>query len=172
MNRTSPPSPSSPDGRILKSLHVVLYQPEIPQNTGNIARTCAAVGASLHLIEPLGFSLEDRYLRRAGLDYWSMVEVTTHPGLEAFLAAHGNGNLALISKTGGQSYDRIAPEGHLYLIFGRETAGLPSEFLESRRDYCFRLPMRPEARSLNISNAVAVVVYETLRKSGFQDLKI
>jgi tRNA (cytidine/uridine-2'-O-)-methyltransferase len=151
----------------LKSLNIVLFEPEIPQNTGNIARTCAAVGAGLHLIKPLGFSLRDRYLKRAGLDYWHMVEIFTHNSISEFLSRHGQDNLAFITKTAGKSYDKIEFSGNLFLIFGKETAGIPEDILNQSPEVCYRIPMKKQARSLNLSNAVAIVVYEALRQNGF-----
>jgi len=156
----------------LKSLNVVLFEPEIPQNTGNIARTCAAVGAGLHLIKPLGFSLRDRYLKRAGLDYWHLIEIFTYDSVSEFLARHGEENLAFITKTAGKSYDKIDFSGNLFLIFGKETAGIPQDILKQYSEACFRIPMKNQARSLNLSNAVAVVVYEALRQNHFRDLSI
>ncbi len=157
------------------SLHIALYEPEIPQNTGNIARTCAAVGAVLHLIHPLGFSLADKYLKRAGLDSWQLVQRREHPNLEAFLSAcdEEGGDLYLLTKRAGRDYSRadLAPEGRpLYLLFGKETAGLPGDLLAERPERCLRLPMRPEARSLNLSNAAAVLAYEALRQQDFPGL--
>jgi len=155
----------------MDSLHVVLFRPEIPQNTGNIARTCAAVGAKLHLIKPLGFSLRDRYLKRAGLDYWSQVEVETHQDMEEFFSKAVGGNHVFLTKTGCKSHDKIPCLGDLFLIFGSETEGLPPELLDENRKRCFRIPMKAGARSLNLSNAVAVVVYETLRQRGYAGLE-
>ena len=150
--------------------HVVRYEPEIPQNAGNIARLCAATGAILHLIEPLGFFWEDARLRRAGLDYWEAVEVRRHRGWEAFLSACPGADLWLFSTKGGRSYaeERYSPGD--YLVFGPETRGLPAEILEARPERCLRLPMRPGIRSLNLANAVAVVLYEALRQLDFPGL--
>jgi len=151
----------------LKSLNVVLFEPEIPQNTGNIARTCAAVGANLHLIKPLGFSLRDRYLKRAGLDYWHLIEIYIYDSISEFLARHEEENLAFITKTAGKSYDTINFSGNLFLIFGKETAGIPQDILKQYSEACYRIPMKNQTRSLNLSNAVAVVVYEALRQNKF-----
>ncbi len=153
-------------------LNVVLFEPEIPQNTGNIARTCAAVGARLHLIKPLGFSIHDRYLKRAGLDYWHLVDVATYENITEFLSQHTQAQLVFITKKAFQSYDRISYADDVYLIFGKETAGLPQEILDSYADRSVRIPMRSEARSLNLSNAVAVVVYEACRQNGFHRLQM
>ena len=154
----------------MPSLNVVLFQPEIPQNTGNIARTCAAVGAALHLIRPLGFFLRDRHLKRAGLDYWNKVDIKLYDSLEDFFETFPGGSFAFITKFGGKTYEKIPCSGDLFLIFGRETEGLPSAVREEYRDQCYRIPMKEEARSLNLANSVAIVVYEALRRRGFGDL--
>lgn len=156
----------------MKSLHVVLHQPEIPQNTGNIARTCAAVGAKLHLIKPLGFSTENRYLKRAGLDYWNLVEVLYHDSFPELFKQHPTGSFIFMTKTASQSYDKIHISGDIFLIFGSETKGLPGPLLSQNKKKCFRIPMVKEARSLNLSNAVAVVVYEVLQHHKFLGLEI
>ncbi len=151
-------------------MHVVLVNPEIPQNTGNIARTCAATGAALHLIEPLGFSLDDRYLKRAGLDYWHMCRIARHPSWEAFLAAHSGAALHYATTKAPRDYSGACYGPDDFLVFGRETKGLPEELLAANYDRCVRIPMREGARSLNLSNSVAVVLYEALRQQGFPDL--
>ncbi len=156
----------------MESLHVVLHQPEIPQNTGNIARTCAAVGAKLHLIKPLGFSTENRYLKRAGLDYWHLVDVLYHESLSELFKQYPSGSFVFLTKTASQSYDKIHFNGDIFLIFGSETKGLPGPLLAQNKDRCFRIPMVREARSLNLSNAVAVVVYEVIQHHGFLGLEI
>ncbi len=156
----------------MKSLHVVLHQPEIPQNTGSIARTCAVIGAKLHLIKPLGFSTEDRYLKRAGLDYWHLVDVIYHDSLEELFNLYPDGSFSFLTKRAAQSYDKIHFNGDIFLIFGNETKGLPKSLLSQNKDRCFRIPMVREARSLNLSNAVAIVVYEVLRQHEFLGLKI
>jgi len=156
----------------MKSLHIVLHQPEIPQNTGSIARTCAAIGANLHLIKPLGFSTEDRYLKRAGLDYWHLVDVFYHDSLEELFKLYPDGSYSFFSKTASQTYDKIHVNGDIFLIFGNETKGLPRPLLAQNKDRCFRIPMVREARSLNLSNAVTVVVYEVLRHHEFLGLEI
>ena len=154
-------------------LHIVLVEPEIPQNCGNIARTCAATGSCLHLVEPLGFDVSEKAVRRAGLDYWRLVTVTVHPHLaglfEAFPeAAH---DLWLATTKAPLSYceARFSPDS--WLFFGKETAGLPGEFRETYRERCIRLPMVDEARSLNLSNSVAVLTYEALRQNNFPGLQ-
>jgi tRNA (cytidine/uridine-2'-O-)-methyltransferase len=153
-------------------LSVVLFEPRIPQNTGNIARTCAAVGADLHLIEPLGFRVNDRNLKRAGLDYWHLVKVRYHAGIQEFLSSFPEGNHVFITKKALRSYEAADFSGHVFLVFGKETEGLPQEILDAHRDKCFRIPMREDARSLNLSSAAAVVAYEALRQNGFEGLQI
>ena len=152
--------------------HVVLYRPEIPSNTGNISRTCAVTGAVLHLIKPLGFSISDRHLKRAGLDYWSLLDVRVHESLEAFLDIHGGEKLWLVETSGGRRYDEVVyPEGSFF-VFGQETKGMPEEFMRGRADSVVRIPMKecPQARSLNLSNTVAVLLYEALRQGNFAGL--
>lgn len=149
---------------------VVLIEPEIPQNTGSIARTCAALGCRLNLIEPLGFSLEDRYLRRAGLDYWPLVEVKCYPHLDAFYEVNREGRFFYFSKKVERSYHQAEFRGKVYLLFGKETRGLPEDFISENQDHCFRIPMRSAARSLNLSNAVSIVLYEAFRQNGFPGL--
>ena len=154
------------------NLNVVLYQPKIPQNTGNIARTCAALGAKLHLIRPLGFSVRDRHLKRAGLDYWHMVEIAYYDTMDDFFEKHRGKNFNFITKKASKSYDEIDFSGDVFLIFGKETSGLPEELLEKNRERCYRIPMKFDARSLNLSNAVAIVVYEACRQKGFESLQL
>jgi tRNA (cytidine/uridine-2'-O-)-methyltransferase len=154
----------------MSKINIVLYQPEIPQNTGNIARTCAAVGAALHLIRPLGFFLRDKHLKRAGLDYWDQVEIVYHDSLEKFFGCHPGGNFAFITKFGRKSYDQIDFSSESFLVFGRETEGLPEEIQKQYQDRCYRIPMKEGARSLNLANSVAVVVYEAFRQIGFTGL--
>ena len=152
------------------AFHIVLLEPEIPQNTGNIARTCAATGACLHLIEPLGFSLDDRYLKRAGLDYWHLMELHVHPSMEAFLTQFPEPRWHLCTTKAPRSYTSATFRDGDFLLFGRETRGLPEDLLRKHYDACIRIPMRPQARSLNLSNSVAIVLYEALRQTGFPDL--
>ena len=153
-------------------LHIVLVEPEIPQNCGNIARTCAATGSQLHLIRPLGFDISEKAVRRAGLDYWHLVEVFDYESLDAFLAAHPDamedGWLATTEAPRDYTAARFSPDS--WLFFGKETAGLPGWFRERYRQRCIRLPMRPQARSLNLSNSVAILTYEALRQNGFPGL--
>lgn len=153
------------------ALNVVLVYPEIPQNTGNIARTCAATGAVLHLIEPLGFSLEDKYLKRAGLDYWGLMEYHVYPSLEDFLQKHPDARMHFASTKAPRNHRQAEYRDGDYLVFGCETRGLPEKLLARVYDQCIRIPMRAEARSLNLSNSVAVVVYEALGQLDFPGLK-
>ena len=152
------------------ALNIVLVNPEIPQNTGNIARTCAATGAMLHLIEPLGFQLADKYLKRAGLDYWRLMTYRTWPSLEAFLEANAGARMHFASTKAPRGYHQAEYQDGDFLIFGCETKGLPEKLLSRVYDRCVRIPMRPEARSLNLSNSVAIVLYEALRQTGFAGL--
>ncbi len=154
-------------------LHIVLVEPEIPQNCGNIARTCAATGSSLHLIRPLGFDISDRAVKRAGLDYWHLVSVTDYENLDDFFSRHPEAaeNLWLATTKAPQSYEQARFSKDSWLFFGKETAGLPLWLREKYRDRCIRLPMRQEARSLNLSNSVAILTYEALRQNGFPGLR-
>lgn len=152
-------------------LNVVLVNPEIPQNTGNIARTCAATGTTLHLIEPLGFSLADKYLKRAGLDYWGLMEYHVYPDLEDFLRRHPDARMHFASTKAPRTHREATYQDGDFLVFGCETRGLPENLLERVYDRCIRIPMRAEARSLNLSNSVAVVVYEALGQLGDPGLK-
>ena len=151
-------------------LHIVLVEPEIPQNCGNIARTCAATGCTLHLIRPLGFDISDRAVKRAGLDYWNLVDVRDYENLEDFFAKNDVRRMWCLSTKAPRCYAEAAFQDGDYLFFGKETKGLPEDFLEAHRDSCVRIPMRREARSLNLSNAVAVTVFEALRQLEFSGL--
>lgn len=153
-------------------LNVVLHEPEIPQNTGNIARTCAAVGARLHLIRPLGFETSNRRLKRAGLDYWHLLDVSFYADLQEFLARHGGSQLVFLSTKAGLPYHEVRYEQECFLLFGKETAGLPEELLRANLHRSARIPIRTEARSLNLSNAVAIVVFEALRQQDFPGLEL
>lgn len=152
------------------AFHIVLVNPEIPQNTGNIARTCAATGAVLHLIKPLGFSLEDKYLKRAGLDYWNLMEYHVYDNAEDFFRRHPGIRCHYASTKAPRGYHEAEYRDGDYLVFGCETKGLPEKLLEKEYQKCVRIPMRNEARSLNLSNSVAVLLYEALRQNGFPDL--
>ncbi|TVR89226.1 MAG: tRNA (cytidine(34)-2'-O)-methyltransferase [Spirochaetaceae bacterium] len=151
---------------------IVLFEPEIPQNTGNIARTCAATGLELVLIEPLGFRLEDRYLKRAGLDYWDKLRYRTAADMAGFLELQGGAPLYYASTKGGRLYTDIQYEEDCTVMFGPESRGLPVEFLEASPNSVLRIPTRADCRSLNLSNAVAIVIYELLRQHGFPGLSI
>ena len=150
--------------------HIVLLEPEIPQNCGNIARTCAATGCSLHLIHPLGFDVSEKAVKRAGLDYWHLVDVREYANLDDFFAKNEVGELWCLSTKAPRCYTEAAFHDGCYLLFGKETKGLPEDFLEAHYDSCVRIPMRAEARSLNLSNAVAITVFEALRQTGFEGL--
>ena len=152
------------------AFHIVLVNPEIPQNTGNIARTCAATGAVLHLVEPLGFSLSDKYLKRAGLDYWHLMTYRRYPSLEDFLRQHEGATMHFASTKAPRGHHEATYRDGDFLVFGCETRGLPENLLERVYDRCVRIPMRPEARSLNLSNSVAIVLYEALRQTDFEGL--
>ena len=151
-------------------LNIVLVEPEIPQNCGNIARTCAATGARLHLIRPLGFDISEKAVRRAGLDYWHLVQVFDYENLEEFFSKNDVRQMWCLSTKAPRSYAEARFEDGCYLFFGKETKGLPESFLEEHRQQCIRLPMREEARSLNLSNSVAITVYEALRQLDFAGL--
>ena len=151
-------------------LNIVLVEPEIPQNCGNIARTCAATGCRLHLIRPLGFDISEKAVKRAGLDYWHMVEVLDYENLADFFAKNDVKRMWCLSTKAPRSYTEAAFQNEDYLFFGKETKGLPEDFLQMHYDACIRLPMRAEARSLNLSNAVAITVYEALRQLEFPGL--
>ena len=156
-------------------LNVVLVEPEIPQNTGNIARTCAAIGAKLHLVKPLGFSIEDKYLKRAGLDYWDKLEIEEHESFKKFLEKYNvnENNLFFVTTKGKDVYSNKDYRGleEIFVLFGKETKGLPEDILKENLDKTIRIPMRNNLRSLNLSNSVAIVVYEILRQYEFNELK-
>ena len=151
-------------------MHIVLVAPEIPQNTGNVARTCAATGSVLHLIEPLGFELSDKYLRRAGLDYWHLMELHVHPDFEELTRLYPQAAYHFATTKAPRGYHEAQYGPDDFLVFGCETKGLPESLLSRVYDRCVRIPMREEARSLNLSNSVAVVLYEALRQNGFPGL--
>ena len=151
-------------------VNIVLVEPEIPQNCGNIARTCAATRSRLHLVEPLGFDVSDRAVKRAGLDYWPMVDVTVYPGLDALFARNRVEDLWLATTKAPRDYTQASFQEGCWLMFGKETAGLPEDLRTRWQDRCVRIPMRPDARSLNLANSVAVLTYEALRQLGFPGL--
>lgn len=153
-------------------LNIVLVEPEIPQNTGNISRTCAATGARLHLVEPLGFKIDDKKMKRAGLDYWHLLDITYYKGLDDFFAKN-QGPFFFFTTKAKQIHSSVEYPDGAYLIFGKETAGLPEDLLLKHPDSCVRLPMIDDdsARSLNLSNAVAVGAYEVLRQWGYPEMR-
>ena len=152
--------------------HVVLVEPEIPPNTGNISRTCAITGLKLHLVKPLGFSIDDRSVKRAGLDYWDHLDLEVHESLNAFLEKYGSRRLYLATTHGGVRYTDVSYEKGSFLLFGKETAGLPKDLIAQHPDTAVRIPMGsdPDLRSLNLSNSAAVLIYEALRQHDFPGL--
>lgn len=153
----------------MKNLNIVLVEPQIPQNTGNIARTCAVTGASLHLIRPLGFEISDKHLKRAGLDYWDKLDINYYDNLEDFFKKN-SGEYFFFTTKAKNLYSSVEYENNSYLFFGREDKGLNEELLYNNPEHCLRIPMRNELRSLNLSNSVAIAVYEVLRQWDFPDL--
>ena len=151
-------------------LNIVLVDPEIPQNCGNIARTCAATRSRLHLIEPLGFDISEKAVRRAGLDYWPMVDLRVYPDLDHFFDQYPAPDLWLATTKAPRDYTQAVFRDNCFLFFGKETAGLPQWFRQAHRERCVRIPMREDARSLNLSNSVAILAYEALRQQGFPGL--
>jgi len=157
------------------NLNIVLVEPEIPQNTGNIARTCAALGAKLHLVKPLGFEISDKYLKRAGLDYWDKLEIEEHNNLNDFLTKYApeNNNMFFVTTKGKHCYSDIdySKLDTVFLLFGKETKGLPENLLTKYIDQAIRIPMKPGLRSLNLSNSVAILAYEVFRQTNFDNLQ-
>jgi len=151
-------------------VNIVLHEPEIPMNTGNIARTCAATGSRLHLIRPLGFDISDRAVRRAGLDYWHLVELFTYDSFDEFLQKNGDDHLILATTKAPRPYTDVPYPDGCFLLFGKETKGLPEEIRMRYYDKCIRIPMRREARSLNLANSAAILCYEALKHQGFDGL--
>ena len=154
----------------MKQINIVLHQPEIPQNTGNIARTCAATGAALHLIKPLGFEIDDKKLKRAGLDYWHLLDITYYESEEEFFEKNAGETIYYFSTKAPRKHTDVTYPERVFLMFGKETAGLPEEILAKNCDTSVRIPMLPNLRSLNLSNSVAVAVYEVLRQRNFEGL--
>ncbi|MBF7081900.1 tRNA (uridine(34)/cytosine(34)/5-carboxymethylaminomethyluridine(34)-2'-O)-methyltransferase TrmL [Desulfallas sp. Bu1-1] len=152
-------------------MHLVLVEPEIPANTGNVARTCAVTGAELHLVKPLGFSVDDKHLKRAGLDYWHLLTIHYHDSFEEILAAYPGHRFHFATTRAIKKYTDVKYGLDDFLVFGKETAGLPDRIINRFWDRCIRIPMINDARSLNLSNSVAVVLYEALRQNGFAGLK-
>lgn len=160
---------------IILNLNIVLVEPEIPQNTGNIARTCAALGAKLHLVKPLGFEISDKYLKRAGLDYWDKLQIEEHNNLTDFLSKYPpeNNNMFFVTTKGKHCYSDINYSNFntIFLLFGKETKGLPESLLIKYLDKAIRIPMRKTLRSLNLSNSVAILAYEVFRQNNFDNLE-
>ncbi|MEY8428609.1 tRNA (uridine(34)/cytosine(34)/5-carboxymethylaminomethyluridine(34)-2'-O)-methyltransferase TrmL [Lachnospiraceae bacterium 46-15] len=154
------------------AVNIVLYEPEIPANTGNIGRTCAATGSRLHLIEPLGFRLDEKSLKRAGMDYWKDLDVTIYINFEEFLEKNPGAKIYMATTKGPQLYTDVSYEPDCYIMFGKESAGIPEEILVENQETAIRIPMIGEIRSLNLSNSVAVVLYEALRQNQFADMRL
>ena len=154
------------------ALNIVLFEPEIPANTGNIGRTCVATGTRLHLIEPLGFRLNEKSIKRAGMDYWEHLDVTRYINFEDFLEKNPGAKIYMATTKGQHVYTEVNYEPDCYIMFGKESAGIPEEILVKNPDTCIRIPMLSEIRSLNLSNSVAVVLYETLRQNHFSSMKL
>ena len=152
-------------------MNIVLHEPEIPANTGNIGRTCAATGTSLHLIRPLGFSLDEKHLRRAGMDYWSKLDVHVYDNFEDFLRKNPGAKLYMATTKARRVYTEVAYEPDCYLMFGKESAGIPEEILVRYEETAVRIPMREDIRSLNLSNSAAIVLFEALRQNGFAGMQ-
>ena len=157
-------------GRMRLTLNIVLVEPQIPQNTGNIARTCSVTGARLHIVKPMGFEIDDKKLKRAGLDYWHFLDITYYDSWEDF-ASQNPGTYFFFSTKARKTHSDVSYPDGSFLVFGREDAGLPEELLKEHPDDCVRIPMRSQVRSLNLSNSVAIGVYETLRQWGYPDLE-
>ena len=156
----------------MAKLNIVLYEPEIPSNTGNIGRTCVATGTRLHLIEPLGFRLNEKAIKRAGMDYRSDLDVTTYVNYEEFLEKNPGAKIYMATTKSRQTYTEVSYEPDCYIMFGKESAGIPEEILVKHPDTCVRIPMIGETRSLNLSNSVAIVLYEALRQNNFDHMKL
>lgn len=155
----------------MSELNIVLVEPEIPQNTGNIARTCAATGARLHIVKPMGFSIDDKKLKRAGLDYWYLLDLTYYENMDEFFEKNPDGKYFFFTTKAQHTHSDVTYTDKSYLIFGKETKGLPEELLLQHPEECVRIPMIDDARSLNLSNAVAIGVYEALRQMGYPTLQ-
>ena len=154
------------------SFNIVLLEPEIPANTGNIGRTCVATGTRLHLIEPLGFRLGEKDIRRAGMDYWPQLDVTTYSNYEDFLRRNPDAEIYMATTKGAKVYSQVRFEPNCYLMFGKESGGIPEELLLENQERAVRIPMLGDTRSLNLSNAAAIVLYEALRQNGFEQLSL
>ncbi|MGI5891705.1 MAG: tRNA (uridine(34)/cytosine(34)/5-carboxymethylaminomethyluridine(34)-2'-O)-methyltransferase TrmL [Bacillota bacterium] len=151
-------------------MHIVLVEPEIPNNTGNISRTCSITGSSLHLIRPLGFSVDDKHLKRAGLDYWQYLDLHFYDSIDELFATYPEGRFFYASTKAKNYYHQVKYKKDDFLVFGKETAGLPAELLQKNQDYAIRIPMSKDLRSLNLANSVAIILYEALRQNNFMDL--
>ena len=156
----------------MAKLNIVLFEPEIPANTGNIGRTCVATGTRLHLIEPLGFQLTEKAIRRSGMDYWKDLDVTTYVNYEEFLEKNPGAKIYMATTKGKHVYSDVTYEPDCYIMFGKESAGIPEEILAHHKEQCIRIPMINEIRSLNLSNSVAVVLYEALRQNQFENMQL
>lgn len=152
-------------------INIVLHEPEIPGNTGNIGRTCVATGVKLHLIEPLGFQIDEKHLKRAGMDYWDKLDVTVYDDFNDFLAKNPGARIYMATTKSKQKYTDVNYEEYCFIMFGKESAGIPEEILLDYKDTAVRIPMYPEIRSLNLSNSVAIVLYEALRQHDFKGLE-
>lgn len=155
---------------IMAKLNIVLYEPEIPANTGNIGRTCVATGTRLHLIEPLGFHLDEKSIKRAGMDYWSELDVTTYVNWDDFCEKNPGAKIYMATTKGRHVYTEVSYEPDCYIMFGKESAGIPEEILIHHKEDSIRIPMVGDIRSLNLGNSVAIVLYEALRQNGFQNM--
>lgn len=153
-------------------MNIVLFEPEIPSNTGNIGRTCAATGTRLHLIEPLGFQLTEKALKRAGMDYWKEIDVVRYIDYEEFMEKNPGAKIYMATTKAKKTYTELSYEPDCFLMFGKESAGIPEEILKDHPDTCMRIPMIGETRSLNLSNAAAIVLYEALRQNGFPGMRL
>lgn len=156
----------------MAKLNVVLFEPEIPANTGNIGRTCVATGTRLHLIEPLGFSISEKAVKRAGMDYWDDLDVTTYVNWQDFCKKNPDAKIYFATTKAKHVYSEVSYEPDCYIMFGKESAGIPEEILKENPDTCVRIPMLEEIRSLNLSNSVAVVLYEALRQNNFEHMEL
>ena len=156
----------------MAELNIVLYEPEIPANTGNIGRTCVATGTKLHLIEPLGFRLDEKALKRAGMDYWKELDVTTYVNWDDFCEKNPNAKIYMATTKGRHVYSDVSYEPDCFIMFGKESAGIPEEILVENQEHAIRIPMNPQIRSLNLANSVAIVLYEALRQNDFAGMQM
>ena len=152
-------------------MHIILHQPEIPANTGNIGRTCVATGSSLHLIEPLGFRLDEKSIKRAGMDYWGSLDVTRYINYQEFLSKHSGAKIWFATTKAKKLYTEVSFGWDDFIMFGKESGGIPEEILTAQEEHCIRIPMLHDIRSLNLSNSVAIVLYEALRQNNFQGMQ-